>query len=161
MRQTIRLVVSVAMLAGAMGCSDSDMQPSSATPNFDGNWIGVSRVISCESEAGGCATYAVGDERYLNFLLIQRGDEVTGSLSTSEGGPLALPAAFWIAGRVTSGTLPFQPMEMPGTGSLFSYFGEVTLVGVSSGRMAGRMTEHATHNARPVTLVWQVDTARR
>lgn len=158
------LIVSLAIVAATAGCGDKSMGPTGpdTTQNFTGLWIGVSRVISCENPAGGCANYPAGHERYLNIRLTQTGDTATGILSVSEGGPLALPAAFWISGRLASGTLTFEPMEVQGaSGALTSFSGEVTLTSPSRTEMRGRMTERSAHFGTPLTIAWEVRTARR
>ena len=171
MKNTIHLIVSLAIVAITAGCEDGTGRPTSpdsvptvavaTTPDFTGIWIGVSRVISCEHSAEGCEGYPVGHMRYLDFRLTQSGDDVTGNLSPTKGGPTALPAVFWVSGRVTSGKLAFEPMDVPGaSGGLFSYSGELMLTSSSAGDMFGRMTERATGRSGALTIMWEVRTTR-
>ena len=159
MKHTIGIVVS-AFAIGAAGCG-GPTEPDSV-PSFTGIWIGTSRVISCEP-SGGCVNYPVGQERYLNFGLTQSGDDVTGNLSPVKGGPLVLPPAFGIAGRVESGKLAFQSLDIPGvSGGLTPYSGEVTLASPAFSRMVGRMTERTGNPlGEPITILWAVNTERQ
>ncbi len=89
------LIVSLATVVSTAACGDTSMRSTApdptptpvvdTTPDFTGIWVGVSRVISCEHSAGGCANFAVGDARYLDFRLTQRGNDVTGNLSPTQG----------------------------------------------------------------------------
>lgn len=166
------LIVSLATVVSTAACGDTSMRSTApdptptpvvdTTPDFTGIWVGVSRVISCEHSAGGCANFAVGDARYLDFRLTQRGNDVTGNLSPTRGGPTVLPAVFWISGRLASGKLTFQPMEGAGaSGGITSYSGEVMLAAMAPTEMVGRMTERSTRANEPLTIVWEVRTARQ
>jgi hypothetical protein len=172
MKRTNGLIVSIAIGAITAGCDAKAMRPAAPDsvpaasganrPDFTGTWVGVSRVVSCEHPALACESYSVGQTRYLDFRLTQSGDDVTGNLSPTQAGPTALPAVFWISGRLASGTLTFQPMDVPGaSGGLPSYSGELTLGTSSSADMLGRMTERATRPGGPLTIVWEVRTIRQ
>lgn len=172
MKRTTSLIASLAIVAVTAACSEHALRPTSpdsgptpgrptTTPDFSGTWVGESRVISCEHAAGGCASYPAGYARYLDFRLTQNGDDVSGNLSPTQGGPTALPAVFWISGRLAAHTLPFQPMDVPGaSGGLISYTGELTLDSSSPTTMLGRMTERTARPDGPLTIVWEVRTSR-
>jgi hypothetical protein len=159
MKYTIGIIVWAFAIV-ASGCGDTSPTGPDPVPTFTGTWIGTSRVISCEPSSG-CVNYPVGHERYLDFLLTQSGEDVTGNLSPVKGGPLVLPPVVWIAGRVESGKLTFQPMEVQGaSGGLTSYSGEVTLASPAT-RMVGRMTERTmNHLGQPLTILWEVRTSK-
>jgi hypothetical protein len=162
MKYTIGIIVWAFAIV-ASGCGDTSMRPTEPdpVPSFTGTWIGTSRVISCEPSSRGCVNYPVGHERYLDFLLTQSGDDVTGNLSPVKGGPLVLPPVFWISGRAEAGKLTFQPMEVQGAPvGLTSYSGEVTLASRAT-QMVGRMTERTrNHLGEPITILWQVRTTK-
>ena len=172
MKRAIGLIILPAIAAVTVGCNDNVMRPVApgsvpaaegpSVRDFTGTWVGVSRVVSCDHAAGACENYSVGQSRYLSFRLTQSGDDVTGNLSPTQGGPAALPAVFWISGRLVSGTLSFQPMDMPGTsGGLTSYSGELMLAPSSPADMLGQMTERGAPPGGPLTIVWEVRTSRR
>lgn len=170
MRRTVGLIVSLAIVAVMTACDDTVTRPAAPdpvavgvqTPGFTGTWVGVSRVVSCEHPGGACGNFPAGHARYLDFRLTQSGDDVTGNLSPTPAGPTALPAVFWISGRLASGTLTFQPMDVPGaSGGLTSYSGELTLEATSPADMLGSMTERAAPPGGPLTIVWEVRTSRR
>lgn len=166
MKHLIASIASVMIALAAAGCGATPgpgpTPGFTATPDFTGVWIGVSQVVSCESPGGGCASYHLADTRYLDFRLTQLGDDVTGNLSPTRGGPLALPAVFWISGHLASGRLAFGPMEVAGfSGSLTSFSGEVMLKDSSPAEMLGRMTERTTRDGQPMTIVWDVRTVRQ
>ena len=159
-RRATRIIV-LALGIVAAGCGDRSMRATEPNPaaTFTGVWIGTSRVISCEHPSGGCLNYPAGHQRYLDFLLTQDGDAVTGNLSPVKGGPLVLPPVFWISGRVESGKLAFQPREESGAST--SYSGELTLASPASSQMVGRMTERTlNHLGEPISILWEVKTAR-
>jgi hypothetical protein len=71
-------------------------------------------------------------------------------------------AVFWISGRLASGALTFEPMEVAGASDgITSYSGEVKLTTSSPTVMLGRLTERSTRAGDPYTITWDVRTARQ
>jgi hypothetical protein len=124
--------------------------------DFTGTWVGTSRIVSCEPAGAACAAYQPGLERYFSATLTRQGDVVDGSITTSPGGPLALPYGFPITGRVLpSGQLSFERLLFSDREPRFS--GDLIVRISSLPELAGRMTEQGSSVlGHPITLVWDV-----
>lgn len=159
-RKLILGISSCAVLLGAAACDKAEMTEPGSANAFTGKWVGVKRLVSCTPAGPLCALQPMGVETYFQAMLNQQGEAVDGSVDLSEGGPLALPYGFFIKGQISSaGQLAFERYFTFDVGEP-PYSGHVGIT-ISLGRqLTGQMTKGASASDT-LTLVWQIEAARR
>ena len=154
-------VAACVALVSLVACDNGGpAEPANATAAFAGKWEGTKRLVSCEPAGQLCQFQRLGEVTYFSAMLNQEGDVVDGSVSMSEGGPLALPYGFFIKGQVSSpAQLTFERVFFQDVGEP-PYSGEIGIKTLLAPRLSGRMTKRPSAGDT-LTLVWEVEAVRR
>ena len=156
----LHIATCVALLT-AVGCDKmSPTEPGNSTASFDGRWVGVKRLVSCNPAGPRCEFQPFGEQTYFSATFDQQGDAVQGSVTLSEPGPLALPYGFFLRGQVSSSAqLTFERVFTFDAGEP-PYSGELSITRSLGRRLIGRMTQQPS-TFDNITLVWEVEAGRR